>query len=136
MAEQPVIMHDGSIFRWIEDEDGRFYGFEAFVLKVGEANVEKELKRFKDAVQEHWQNRTVMTKFGQFPWKKEYKDHAELGRDVMYAFIRAALFSVVLQEHGISVIALGEKGTTVYKGTKTKKVSSIDDALSEAVRDD
>lgn len=80
-----VTMEDGSIFT-MPDESWT----KAFRIKY--AGEEKEaLSIFKETVAKHWREHTVPTKFGwDDEWEENYQDHASLGKDVMYVYIRTA----------------------------------------------
>ena len=69
-----------------------------------------------------------------------YKDQAELSYDVMYPKIRAPLMGIVFQEMSgkkkVSVVALDDKGATVYSGDTKKKIKDPVKYLEKERRSD
>lgn len=116
------IMEDGSEFRMPLPEWD-----EALSMKYPIEDWEEIKKIFKDIVTKHWQERTIPTKFGwDEPWDKEYKNHAELGEDVMYQYIRAPLLGLILAkktEGKSKVAALSDEGVTIYSDKESEQMS-------------
>jgi len=73
---------------------------------------------FTKATKVHWDNKHVPDKFGHNnPWEKEYGNHAKLGDEVMYVYLRAAIMGITLSQmtDGKSkVIAIGKDKTVEY----------------------
>lgn len=124
------LMEDNSMFRMPDPEWNRALGMKYPVRKWA-----KIKKVFREDVAKHFQARTVPTKFNwDEPWENEYKNHAELAKEVMYVHIRAPLMGIILAEatEGKSkVIALSrnEQGkATIYSDKKPKK-TTIEEAF-------
>ncbi len=108
---------------------------EAFQIKYGD-DKERAIEEFRQAVAHHWKNRTIPTKFGwDVSWdeagdldelaKRDYLNHADLGRVVMYCSIRAPLMGLLLHRmsRGKSkVLAIGEDGKLIEYGEKRRKL--------------
>jgi len=108
---------------------------EAFQIKYGD-DKERAIEEFKQAVAHHWRNRTIPTKFGwDVSWddagdfdelaKREYLNHADLGRVVLYCSIRAALMGLIL--HRLSggkskVLAMNQDGNLIEYGEKSRRL--------------
>ena len=131
-----IRMLDGSVFRMPSQ-----LWEKAFDIKYGDRKVEA-IEAFKRITAKHFEEKTVPTKFGfDEPWSApdQYKTHAELGKDVMYVYIRTALLAVVLEEVSKRtgrptprVIGVDEDGTiTEYTGHSRKKLTSLDQLLDE-----
>jgi len=112
-----VEMLDGSVFKMPDK-----YWQKAFDIKYGNYR-EQAIDAFREITKKHFEEKTVPTRFGwNEPWPKKdaYKSHAELGVDVMYVYIRAALLAIVMAEltpegqPKPKVIALGKDGAIEY----------------------
>jgi len=55
-------------------------------------------REFLHAVDEYWQRGEEPTKFGDAPWKQEYRTKAELGQQVLYSYIRAYVIASVFEK--------------------------------------
>lgn len=121
--------------------DGSMFGMpckeweQAFQIKYGD-DKDRAIEEFRQAVAHHWKVRTIPTKFGwDVSWddagdfdelaKREYLNHADLGRVVMYCSIRAALMGLVL--HHMSggkskVLAINQDGKLIEYGDKRRKL--------------
>lgn len=121
------LMDDGSIFRMPSP-----YWDKALSIKYPVGRWSEIKKIFRQTVAKHWQEKTVPTKFDEDePWEEEYKSHADLGRDVMYPYIRAPLMGLALAEKtGGKVVALQKgKGKVVIYSDKKPKEMTIKEAL-------
>ena len=83
------------------------------------------INQFKDAVNQHWKNKTIPTKFStNDSWEKNYKNQAELAHDVAYPYLRVILMGLMMQSMGsdCKVIALNKDGSaTEYPSGKEKR---------------
>lgn len=122
-----VQMLDGSIFVMPNE-----YWQKAFELKYGDRK-EEAIEAFKQITKKHFEARTCPTKFGiDEVWEEgEYSTHAELGKEVMYVYIRAALLAVAMEavakEQGIEktpkVVGIGKDGEiTEYTGHSVRRI--------------
>ena len=124
-----ITMRDGTIFQWKAP-----LWKHAFAIKLNHEpeQIQKGIEEFIEAVDEHWRNKTVMTKFGKVSWDQEgqeYGSHAALGDDVMYVFIRASLMGIILGAAGSKVITPNEEkgGWTVWDHTGKRRAPDLDD---------
>jgi hypothetical protein len=91
-------LHDGSIY---ELEDANWVKALAHYLQNDGINLEKDFpaveQSFAWLVEQHWQRKTVPTKFEHDEaWEDEYATPAELAHDVMYEMIRPGLMGIIL----------------------------------------
>ena len=129
-----VRMLDGSVFVMPNESWQK-----AFELKYGDKKKEA-IEAFKQITKKHFEEKTVPTKFGlDMPWENpcEYSNHAELGEEVMYVYIRTALLAVVMEElakkSGMKkvpkVVGISEDGEiTEYTGHSVRKLKSLEDS--------
>jgi len=129
-----VRMLDGSVFVMPNESWQK-----AFELKYGDKKKEA-IEAFKQITKRHFEEKTVPTKFGlDMPWENphEYSNHAELGEEVMYVYIRTALLAVVMEElakkSGMKklpkVVGISEDGEiTEYTGHSVRKLKSLEDS--------
>jgi hypothetical protein len=130
-------MHDGSIFTMPNK-----HWQKAYEMKYSNSD-QAEIKRiFTETTAKHWKAKTVPTKFnfdakwGEFDSQKKYKNHADLGDEIMYVYIRAALLGIVFSEMSKSdnckVIGINDNGTaTSYNRKKAKLYKDLDDAFGK-----
>lgn len=127
------IMEDGSEFRMPCPEWDK-----ALSMKYPVEEWEKIKELFKKQVAKHWKEKTVPTKFSfDEHYETEYENQAELGRDVMYQYIRVPLMGIALAEAtgGKSkVVALSDKDVTIYSDKEPEKMSM--DKFLEEVKDE
>jgi hypothetical protein len=123
-------MEDGSIFMMPNP-----HWQKAFEMKYGKGENKKIKKIFARLTAKHWKNKTEPTKYDfDEAWNKKYKNHAELGSEVMYQYIRTALmgiaFSMLSGCNEAKVIGLNKDGTaTTYSGSEKKKYKNLEVAL-------
>ena len=65
--------------------------------------LDEEITRLKEATEDYFKRKMVLTKFGDTSWggyqvEESYKDHADLAGDMLYGYVRAYLFAMVFQE--------------------------------------
>jgi len=88
-------------------------------------------------VDEHWKNRTVLTKFGVEEWAHSYDNKAELCKDCMYAYLRAYLMAFVMDDLSKGkgkkeipcVVTIEEDGFKVITREGARAVKDLDEAL-------
>lgn len=115
-----IKMNDGSVYvennkSWIK------------AIKIRLKENKKWLDKFVIAVDYHWKEKTTPTKFDtEDAWEKEYKNQAELAKDVAYPYLRAILMGMVfsdLTKGKGKVVALGKGGSaTEYPSGKKSKI--------------
>jgi len=106
-SDLKIDFDDGSTFEM------NIYWEEAMTTK-GKDNgmdVQETLDYVRDSVDEYWNDKRTMDKFGDHSWESDdqYKTKAALCEDIGYAWIRAYLFGIVFRE------IAKEKGTTPVK---------------------
>jgi hypothetical protein len=143
-GELEILMIDGSTFKMRSK-----HWQKAFLIKYGE-DPNSAINAFRELTKEHFDAKTVPTKFGTtVAWgedygadeiKKTFKNHAELGEQIMYVYLRSALLAVVMEEASKqmgrktspSVLAIGEDGqVTEYTGFGKRKPTTIDKVLKQ-----
>jgi len=113
-----IKMFDGSIFRFPNATWQK-----AFLIKYGD-RLNEAILAFKEATKNFFDAKLVPTKFGTaIPWEENaptgptfFRNHAELGREVMYVCIRAALMGIILSEQTdgkAAVIGISKEGKLV-----------------------
>jgi hypothetical protein len=130
-----VQMLDGSIFEMPNE-----HWQKAFDIKYG-SQKEQAIEAFKNITKKHFDEKTVPTKFGyDEDWEEvgSFTTHAELGNEVMYIYIRAALFAVVMEamaektgKPSPRVLAVSKDKIMEYTGHSAKEVKKIDEIFKE-----
>lgn len=141
-----IRLRDGSVYTLAGEQRLR-----AFHQKYGREDLDAVLDAFRDAVAEHWENRTkpwkgIPVEWGTDPYAtpdESFEDHASLAEEVMYSAIRAPLMAIAMQamaeEDGQSdapsVLGLRDDDVVEYTGDEAIAHSSLDDVLGTGGED-
>lgn len=104
-----IEMRDGSV--WSTDKE---YWQKALNLKAKNHSMTMDelCEDIRDGVEQCWNDKKVLTKFGDEDWEREYKDQADLADDCIYAYVRPYLMALIISEVGAEtkVVSVGEDG--------------------------
>jgi hypothetical protein len=123
-----IKMKDGSVY-----DESNIYWVKAINMRIKERG-EGWTKDFALEVDKHWKQKTIPTKFDwDDPWKKKYKNHADLAQEVMYPYIRVIIMGLAFEELSpkkkkAKVLALNNDGS-VTEYPSGKKHKNIDEAI-------